>query len=76
MMGRFTRAVAALLVLSTVAVGVPVLLVSLVGNPYPDGGLTRLRCFGEVTPTAWDRLRRRSWTALPDEHQEFLGTMP
>ena len=49
MMGRFTRAVAALLAVSTAALGVPVLLVSLVGNPYPDGGLTEVELVSDST---------------------------
>ena len=43
---------------------------------YPDGGLTRLRCHGQIPEDELENLRQRFWAALPDEHREFLGTMP
>jgi len=41
-MVRFIRAIAALGVLLALVAGVPVLLIGLVGNPYPGGGLAEL----------------------------------
>ncbi|MCW2809590.1 MAG: allantoicase [Friedmanniella sp.] len=43
---------------------------------YPDGGLTRLRCFGELDDPARETLYRRFWDALPGTHHEFPETMP
>jgi allantoicase len=39
---------------------------------YPDGGLTRLRCFGELPEDTRAELYERFWEALPTEHQQFL----
>jgi allantoicase len=43
---------------------------------YPDGGLTRLRCFGELPDEVREQLYQEFWDVLPREHQEFLETMP
>jgi allantoicase len=43
---------------------------------YPDGGLTRLRCFGELPAMERERLYRRFWEVLPEQHRQFLETMP
>ena len=43
---------------------------------YPDGGLTRLRCFGELAPGERDHLYRRFWELLPPAHRQFGKTMP
>ena len=40
---------------------------------YPDEGLTRLRCFGELPREARAELYERLWEVLPDEHQEYLA---
>jgi allantoicase len=40
---------------------------------YPDGGLTRLRCFGELAQEVRKELYERFWEALPTEHQQFLA---
>jgi allantoicase len=39
---------------------------------YPDGGLTRLRCFGELPPEVRTDLFQRFWAVLPAEHREYL----
>jgi allantoicase len=39
---------------------------------YPDGGLTRLRCFGELPREVRKEMYERFWEALPIEHQQFL----
>ena len=39
---------------------------------YPDGGLTRLRCFGELPEEVRKELYERFWESLPTEHQQFL----
>ena len=39
---------------------------------YPDGGLTRLRCFGELPHEARKQMYERFWGALPVEHQQYL----
>ncbi|HEV2927616.1 MAG TPA: hypothetical protein VGW74_02910, partial [Propionibacteriaceae bacterium] len=39
---------------------------------YPDGGLTRLRCFGELPEDVRMGLYERFWESLPVEHQQFL----
>ncbi len=39
---------------------------------YPDGGLTRLRCFGELPEEVRKDLYERFWDVLPAEHQQFL----
>jgi allantoicase len=43
---------------------------------YPDGGLTRLRCFGELGDSSRSEMYQRFWDVLPTEHQQFLETMP
>lgn len=40
---------------------------------YPDGGLTRLRCFGEVSAAARDELWQQFLALLPDSHRRQLG---
>jgi allantoicase len=40
---------------------------------YPDGGLTRLRCHGEVEADALARLRRVWWDSLPADHRTAIG---
>jgi allantoicase len=40
---------------------------------YPDGGLTRLRCFGELPPEVRKGLHERFWEVLPAEHQAYLA---
>lgn len=42
---------------------------------FPDGGLTRLRCFGELPDGERRDLYDRFWRVLPEEHQQFLETM-
>jgi allantoicase len=39
---------------------------------YPDGGLSRLRCYGDVTDDVREALQRRFLSALPDEHRGRL----
>jgi allantoicase len=39
---------------------------------YPDGGLTRLRCFGALPEEVRKDLYERFWESLPIEHQQFL----
>jgi allantoicase len=39
---------------------------------YPDGGLSRLRCFGELPEEVRKKLSERFWEVLPTEHQQFL----
>ena len=41
---------------------------------YPDGGLTRLRCFGELPQEVRKEMYERFWEALPAEHQEYLAS--
>lgn len=43
---------------------------------YPDGGLTRLRCFGELPAEVRLGLYQRFWEVLPEGHRQFLETMP
>lgn len=43
---------------------------------YPDGGLSRLRCFGELAQGEREQLYQRFRDRLPESHQEFLETMP
>jgi allantoicase len=43
---------------------------------YPDGGLTRLRCYGEIPDDVLQQLRQTFWDALPEEHRRYLGEMP
>jgi allantoicase len=38
---------------------------------YPDGGLARLRCWGEVPDDVRDELLRRYQDSLPGQHQKF-----
>ena len=42
---------------------------------YPDGGLTRLRCFGELPAAERERLAARLSAALPATHREFPQTL-
>jgi allantoicase len=39
---------------------------------YPDGGLTRLRCYAELPETERKELYERFWKLLPTEHQRFI----
>ncbi len=43
---------------------------------YPDGGLTRLRCFGDLSEQVRQELYARFRDLLPAEHQQFLETPP
>lgn len=43
---------------------------------YPDGGLTRLRCFGELPQEVRLELSERFFAALPPGHQDFLAAHP
>jgi allantoicase len=43
---------------------------------YPDGGLSRLRCNGEVEAAALAELGRLWWDRLPEEHREAIGSYP
>jgi allantoicase len=43
---------------------------------YPDGGMTRLRCFGELAPGERETLYQRFWDRLPEQHRQFEDTMP
>jgi allantoicase len=43
---------------------------------YPDGGLTRLRCFGEIDEAERKHLYARFFGSLPEGHREFPDTMP
>jgi allantoicase len=43
---------------------------------YPDGGLARFRCLGEIPRDELAVLRERWWNALPAEHRETLGSPP
>jgi allantoicase len=43
---------------------------------YPDGGLTRLRCFGEIDDAERKHLYARFFDSLPTGHREFPATMP
>ena len=43
---------------------------------YPDGGLTRLRCYGELLDEDRKQLYERFWDLLPAEHREFPETVP
>ncbi len=40
---------------------------------YPDGGLSRLRLFGDLDDTALTHARREWWDALPSGHQAQLS---
>jgi allantoicase len=40
---------------------------------YPDGGLSRLRLFGDLDTTTLSQVRRRWWDALPVSHQSLLA---
>ena len=43
---------------------------------YPDGGLARLRCNGEIDPDALDALGRGWWDSLPPAHRDAIGDYP
>jgi allantoicase len=43
---------------------------------FPDGGLARLRCHGELPAAERDRLHRRFADALPAQHHQFPATLP
>ncbi|MEJ7629522.1 MAG: allantoicase [Nocardioidaceae bacterium] len=43
---------------------------------YPDGGLTRLRCNGEIEATTMAELGRRWWDGLSPDHREAIGSYP
>jgi allantoicase len=43
---------------------------------YPDGGLTRLRCNGEVEEAELSDLGRRWWDLLPESHRKAIGVFP
>jgi allantoicase len=43
---------------------------------YPDGGLTRLRCFGEIDEAERRQLYARFSDSLPATHRAFPETMP
>lgn len=43
---------------------------------YPDGGLTRLRCLGEIDDAERRRLYARFFDSLPPGHREFGDTVP
>jgi allantoicase len=40
---------------------------------YPDGGLSRLRLFGELDDQALAEARQTWWDALPSSHQVLIG---
>jgi allantoicase len=40
---------------------------------YPDGGLSRLRLFGDLDAQALSDARRNWWDALPTSHQALIG---
>ena len=40
---------------------------------YPDGGLTRLRCFGEISEAARAEMWERFQAKLPDDHRRQLS---
>lgn len=40
---------------------------------YPDGGLTRLRCFGEVPEAVRENLWERFLSLLPEHHRRLIG---
>ena len=41
---------------------------------YPDGGLARLRCYGELSDEVRKDLYDRFFEVLPEEHQHYLET--
>ncbi|MGI3783208.1 MAG: hypothetical protein ACRYG2_20785, partial [Janthinobacterium lividum] len=43
---------------------------------YPDGGLTRLRCFGEIDQAERKHLYARFSDSLPATHRELGDTVP
>lgn len=43
---------------------------------YPDGGLARLRCNGEVEQGALAELHRRWWDSIPASHRDAVGADP
>ncbi len=40
---------------------------------YPDGGLSRLRLFGDLDEQALSDARRTWWDALPPSHQALVA---
>lgn len=40
---------------------------------YPDGGLSRLRLFGELDAQARSDARRKWWDGLPASHQALIA---
>jgi allantoicase len=42
---------------------------------YPDGGLTRLRCNGEIDPAALRDLRQRFLGSIPAAHRALVGEL-
>ena len=45
----------------------------LVVDVYPDGGLSRLRLFGDLDEQALSDARRTWWDALPPSHQALVA---
>jgi allantoicase len=43
---------------------------------YPDGGLARLRCNGEIDSGALADLGQRWWESLPQSHRDAIGAYP
>jgi allantoicase len=43
---------------------------------FPDGGLARLRCNGELEPDALDAIGQRWWSALSPSHRDQIGEYP
>jgi allantoicase len=43
---------------------------------YPDGGLARFRCRGELEQDAYSELGRRWWNSLPESHRRSIGDAP
>jgi allantoicase len=43
---------------------------------YPDGGLSRLRCYGEIPGEVLRQLGERFWDTLPEEHRHQVGELP
>ncbi len=42
---------------------------------YPDGGLTRLRCNGEIDPAAFHDLKQRFLESIPAAHRALVGEL-
>jgi allantoicase len=40
---------------------------------YPDGGLSRLRLFGELDADALAKAHRQWWDSLPADHQAVIS---